>query len=437
METLLSALISALRDDLLIVLSVGTGCLFAALCLPRRSRFFLRVGFSFCAACAWMTLTRAYAAAHPYNIVVLSLTRYLMLFLIFGASVGFWSRANIHQGLYAVTVAYSIQNLCERLIEILRDAFPPFPLLLDRLCLAALMALSLWIYYCVLIRSRRGRSVLDFSDLNNSAMLFFGVALVVVLVGLDMALRHFSEGGSLGLKICLHLVSALFSFLIVVLCMSHLRESESERRRIIAAQLLRSEQQRYERAKQLHDAISIKCHDIRHQIAALGEEGRRDELHRINELVNIYDTSICTQNAALDVVLSGKALVCNSQHITLTCLADGRRLDFMEDNDIYALFGNIMDNAIESAQAITDPERRIISLTVSAKGDLLLIECQNFYANPITIRDGLPVTTKADKDSHGYGTRSIRLLTEKYGGDMKISAEDGVFLLSILLPIPA
>ena len=436
MQNLFAALLASLRDDLLLVLSVGTGCLIAALCLPRRSRFYLRVCISFCAAFAWMTLTRAYAAAHPYSILVLSLARYLMLFVIFGVSVGIWSRANTHQGLYAVTVAYSIQNLCERLIEIPRDAFPDFPFWLDRLCLTALMALSLWIYYCVLIRGRRGRSVLDFSDLGNDTMLFFGVALVVVLIALDMALRHFSEEGSLGLKVCLHLVSALFSFLTVVLCMSHLRESESERRRIIAAQLLRSEQQRYERERQFHDAINIKCHDIRHQIAALGEEGRRAELARINDLVNVYDTSIQTKNAALDVVLSRKALVCSSQHITLTCLADGRRLGFMEDSDIYALFGNILDNAIESAQCIRDPERRIISFTVSARGDLLLIECKNFFVNPVTIRDGLPVTTKEDKDYHGYGTRSIRMLTEKYGGDLKISADDGVFLLSILLPIP-
>ena len=32
--------------------------------------------------------------------------------------------------------------------------------------------------------------------------------------------------------------------------------------------------------------------------------------------------------------------------------------------------------------------------------------------------------------------RSIRLLTEKYGGDLQISASDGIFTLSILLPVP-
>ena len=436
MTVLFSALLATLRDDLLIVLSVGIGCVIAAMCLQKRSRFFLRVGISFCAAFAWMVLTSVYSAVNNDSLMLISLLRYMTLFFIFGASVGFWSKANFCQALYAVTVSFSLQNMCERLIEIPRDAISNLPFWLDRLSLALLMGFSLWVYYCVLIKSKRGKSVLDFSGINAAHMLFLGIGVVAVSVVLDIILRHYSEYGNLELKICLHIMSALFSFLTIVVCMSHLRESESERRAVITAQLLYNEQRQYEREKELHDAINIKCHDIRHQIAALGEEGLKDELRRINDLMNIYDTSIRTQNAALDVVLSDKALACTSQNITLTCLADGRRMDFMEDSDIYALFGNILDNAIESAQVMRDPEKRIISLTVSVKGDLLLIECQNFYSNPIIMQDGLPVTTKADRDYHGYGTRSIRLLTEKYGGDLQISTENNIFLLSILLPIP-
>ena len=152
--------------------------------------------------------------------------------------------------------------------------------------------------------------------------------------------------------------------------------------------------------------------------------------------MDIYDTELNTHNAALDVVLSGKMLDCKNQGITLTCMADGRRMDFMEDSDIYALFGNIMDNAIEAARTMDAPDERLISLTVATQGELLRIEEENYFSGYLVFAEGLPVTSKGDTTHHGFGTRSIRILTEKYQGDFKISIQDNIFSLSIILPIP-
>ncbi len=47
-----------------------------------------------------------------------------------------------------------------------------------------------------------------------------------------------------------------------------------------------------------------------------------------------------------------------------------------------------------------------------------------------------PLTTKGDECNYGYGLKSIQRITERYGGIMNISSEDGIFLLRILIPIP-
>ena len=434
---LLDALLASLQDDLLITLSVGVGCLIVARCLEQRRYFSLRAAISFVAAFAWMVGTKYTIMNGPVDIGRWAVTRYTVFFLLFAFSVPFWSKANACQSLFAITVAYSMQNLCERLIEIPRFSVQPFPLWLDRLCLALLMGICLFLYYRVIVGTARQRSMFDFTNLNNRMMLFLGAGVVFMSVIMDLELRKYSEQGNIGLMNCFNLISAVFSFLTIVVCMSHLRASDSERRAEISEHLLYSERQRYAQDKQIHDAINIKCHDIRHQIAALGEEGYRDELQRIGRLVDIYDSTPSTQNSALDVVLAGKMLACTNLGITLTCLADGRRMGFMENSDIYALFGNILDNAMEAAQAMQDPDKRMISLTVSTAGDLLMIDSQNFCANEVVFKDGLPETSKQDKDYHGYGTRSIRLLTEKYGGDLQLDAEGGVFRLSIMIPIPS
>ena len=366
----------------------------------------------------------------------MGMIRYTTAFVLFMLSVPFCSRANFCQALYAVTVAYSIQNMCERIIHIPRYSLPNFPVLLDRSCLLALMAIALYSYYRILVGKRRQRTIMDFSNMSSCMMLFMGVGVVAISVVLDLTLYRVTPSGNRELSNCHNIMSAVFSLLTIVVCMSHLRETENERKADVAAQMLYSEQRRYEQERQIHDAINLKCHDIRHQIAALGDAGYQEELKKIGQLVNIYDAAPHTQNAALDVALSGKMLACTNLGITMTCLADGRRIGFMEDSDIYALFGNILDNAIEATKTVTEEEKRIISLTIGTTGDLLLIDSQNYYAGEVQFVDGLPQTSKENKEYHGFGTRSIKTLTEKYGGDLKISAENGIFRLSIMLPIP-
>ena len=427
-----------LRNDLINLIAVGIGCLIPAKYLEKRSHYTIRVAVSFLVVMLWMYVTRVFERQFMWDNWMLTGTiRFAGMFVLYGLISAFWCRASFCQALFSVTVSYSLQNLCERLVEIPRFTIPQFfPALLDKGCLIVLMALTLIAYASVCSRRAHERSMLNFSQMNNRLMLFLGVGTVLATVWLDLEIRTRIDSSDHILFASLNLMAALFSVLTVIVSMSHLRETDSEHRAEISAQLLRSEQRRYEHDKQIHEAINIKCHDIKHQIAALGEQAYAGELHKIEKLVDIYDTELNTHNAALDVVLSGKMLDCKNQGITLTCMADGRRMDFMEDSDIYALFGNIMDNAIEAARTMDAPDERLISLTVATQGELLRIEEENYFSGYLVFAEGLPVTSKGDTTHHGFGTRSIRILTEKYQGDFKISIQDNIFSLSIILPIP-
>lgn len=109
---------------------------------------------------------------------------------------------------------------------------------------------------------------------------------------------------------------------------------------------------------------------------------------------------------------------------------------FMEIMDIFSLFGNILDNAIE-CEATLPPEARFIHLSARAVNQLLLIHVENHFEGTLELRNGIPLTTKDDKDYHGYGMLSIRHIVEKYGGNFEISTEDRLFQIDIMLPIPA
>lgn len=193
----------------------------------------------------------------------------------------------------------------------------------------------------------------------------------------------------------------------------------------------------YELSKENIDLINIKCHDIRRHIAELGKCSLDHEtLREIEGSITIYDSTFQTGNDSLDVILTEKSLFCDKNDIKLTCMADGRRLNFLARTDLFCLLGNIIDNAIEAVQKLDDPSRRVISLTIKANGQFLSIQEENYCAGELKFENGLPVTTKEDAQYHGFGMKSISYLTKKYGGEMSVKVKQGVFFLTLLVPIP-
>ncbi|MCD7918668.1 MAG: ATP-binding protein [Clostridiales bacterium] len=210
---------------------------------------------------------------------------------------------------------------------------------------------------------------------------------------------------------------------------------EGERR------LRRQMEEQYELSRENISIINQKCHDLKHQVSALRLVKTSDEreagLRELEGAVLIYDAIAKTGNEVLDTVLTEKSLLCEKNGISWTCMADGGLLDFMQPVDLYTLFGNALDNAIESSQAVDETEQRTVAVEVRNRHGAAFIQIENYYAQPVRLQDGLPLTTKPDAENHGYGLKSIRSITERYGGVMDIAAEDNIFRLNILIPIPA
>ena len=152
----------------------------------------------------------------------------------------------------------------------------------------------------------------------------------------------------------------------------------------------------------------------------------------LEESVSIYDSRIETGSPLLNVLLTEKSLFCEQNSINLSCMIDGEKLGFIEEGDLYCLFGNLVDNALEAVKNIKEPARRVIDLVVKSKDGLLLVQEENYFDGKLTFEDGLPVTTKEDKDRHGFGMRSLRLIARKYGGELTAFTEGDVFHLNII-----
>lgn len=206
----------------------------------------------------------------------------------------------------------------------------------------------------------------------------------------------------------------------------------------VTAELLKIQGRQQQLSKDSIETINIKCHDLKRQISALrlvGDVEERDRaIHELEQAVNIYDASVHTGNDTLDIVLMEKLLLCGVNHITLTSFAEGKLLRFMRPADIYVLFSNALDNAIESVQKAEEKDRNI-TLGVERRGNWVRICIENYCVQDVTFVDGAPVTSKNNHRYHGYGTKSIRQLAEKYEGTVVMRQEGRRFILRILFPI--
>ena len=203
--------------------------------------------------------------------------------------------------------------------------------------------------------------------------------------------------------------------------------------------ILDQQYENYRVRQETVDLIHQKYHDLKHQIAVLrsevGSGAKLEYLDRMEQEIRSFEAQNKTGNEVLDTILTAKSLVCQQKGITLTVVADGHALDFMDVMDLSALFGNALDNAIEAVEKVTEPEQRLVSLTVFRQRGFLSIQLKNRYDDAPTEAGVLPQTTKPDKRYHGYGLKSIRSTVTKYGGTMTAAGADGWFELGILIPL--
>jgi hypothetical protein len=192
---------------------------------------------------------------------------------------------------------------------------------------------------------------------------------------------------------------------------------------------------RENRIKQLGDfqdaikTVSIKYHDLRYQ------QEKKEDQSSLNEAMTRVGLFIETGNPALDSVLTERNLALHRAGITLSCSIEKGALSFMNESDITALFGNALDNAKDYLVGIADKDKRFVKVIVTSKDSFVQISIANYFEGSLSFnRDGCPETTKGDSRYHGYGTRSIKAIAEKYGGEAILKVEDSLFKVYLLLP---
>lgn len=204
--------------------------------------------------------------------------------------------------------------------------------------------------------------------------------------------------------------------------------------------ILQSQYMQYRKSSESIDIINRKYHDLKHQIAVLRAEedsGRRHAfLDEMESEIKTYEAQNKTGNTVVDTVLTGKSMTCQKHGIELTCVVDGKLLNFMHVMDICTILGNALDNAIECEIQIEDKHKRLIHVAVSLKKDFIILRFENYFDGKLKFENNLPTTTKAKTAYHGYGIKSIQYTAKKYDGWIAIKQKGNWFELNVMIPSP-
>ena len=194
--------------------------------------------------------------------------------------------------------------------------------------------------------------------------------------------------------------------------------------------LYERQRQQYQIARQNVQIINRKCHELKVQIAdlrRLNPDAAAQNVTEAERAVQLYDATADTGNEVLDVVLTEKAMLCEAQHITLNCVADGSAVTFVEPGDLYALFSNALDQAIDTAARQMDEPRRMIDLLVCKRQGFIVI---NVIAPAVT------ETPTRTARQHHYEQKVMRRIVQKYNGTMTKENQNTLSAVKIVLPPP-
>lgn len=289
---------------------------------------------------------------------------------------------------------------------------------------------ALVIFYFLLVRRVKKNNDVK---LDNISLIIFSFAAVIAINIWNLYSRSTSYNGipSYGYAIicCLLLFIIQFSLF-------ERGKLEKEKEIIEKVVSVSGKQQFY--SQNNIDLINRKCHDLKHSIEAMelmNDEERRKTISELKQAVMIYDNTIKTGNATLDAIFAEKSLICEKYNIDFSYMVDTNKLDFMEIVDLYTLFGNALDNAIESCLAEADKDKRIVTVNISQRNSLVSVCIQNYCKSEVDFQGDLPVTNKSDKENHGFGVKSMKYIVEKYKGSMVMKKEKDIFEVSMLFSV--
>jgi len=273
---------------------------------------------------------------------------------------------------------------------------------------------------------------------DNRSIVVFGIVPIVYYL-FDYTTSVYTDLWIQNIRAAVEFVPFVLCISYLIFCIAYHREYERKMHAEQNEHIIRitTEQQakEIEAIQQKEKEIRILHHDMRHFLHnlsfCLDEEGKDAAKDMINGYISEIETTTIyryCEKAIINYILSDYASRCSEASIAFS--AKVKIEEFTVDE---LLFSSILSNALENAlnaQIELPTAQRQIKLTLHNSENKLLLSVLNPFATAPVFADGLPVS---DKKGHGFGTQSIRYMTEKLKGNCQFLVDEKYFVLRIII----
>ena len=169
----------------------------------------------------------------------------------------------------------------------------------------------------------------------------------------------------------------------------------------------------------------ILIHDIKNHlqtIAGLSKDGGESEIHEyVQQLMEMPAmkpaVTYCSQ-PVLNVILGQYQEICKKKSIQFGVDIRKDSVDYITVDDLTALFGNLLKNAVEAAAGVSEAYIDVTA-NYNYKSKQTFISVENSVLHPpVFDRDRRLISQKKDGGLHGVGIKSIQRAAEHYQGEV-------------------
>lgn len=189
------------------------------------------------------------------------------------------------------------------------------------------------------------------------------------------------------------------------------------------------------------EKIKKSRHDMKRHLMTVRTLLESENISNARQLLNELEEQIdsikielaeSTGNPLIDAVILQNAAICENKHISFSYKLTVLPKLSIGDADLSSVLSNLLSNAIEASENTDEP---FVELDISIYKSFLSVSVKNSCCHTVTVSaDGL-VTSKEDRELHGYGTQIISDIASKYGGEYLWEAYPTYFWSSVLLSI--
>lgn len=199
------------------------------------------------------------------------------------------------------------------------------------------------------------------------------------------------------------------------------------------------EQRYYSILEKQNENLRIYAHDMKNHLStirSLSKDAQIDSyIDKMSDRLREYSQVGNSGNRMLDIIYAKYAAECETRHIQFQADFRSANFSYVENFDLVTILGNLLDNALEAAE---HTQKRAVSVKTLHKNtyDVLIIE--NSCDTPPQVYNKELKTTKANRELHGLGLKSVSKVLHQYGGDYdwNYDKEKKRFSVTVMLAPP-